>query len=203
MRHFARQDPAQGEFTETLRAAYPVIYARLASRYRDPQLAEEVTWDSLTRAFEVWRENPHYFDCRSLTEWSSQLAGWRAVDRLRKRTRTVSLVGDPYDDEQPNRTNRQVASHPHDSTVREAQRKMVWDSLQQLDAEDRDLLCASYYDGRSDQNIGAELYGEGSDTARGLRVWRRRQKAQARLREVLIEGGFEDQSTEALSTQAV
>ena len=191
----ARDGSYGRDFGQTLDAAYPVIYQRLAGRYRDPQLAEEVAWDSLTRAYEKLREDPHYFDDRNLTEWSSQLAGWRALDRLRKRSRTPSLVGDPFED-----------GHGVDRSVepgRQDTQALVWECLERLDGDDRDLLCASYYDGLSDQAIGAARYADGTDTARGLRVWRRRQKAQARLLELLLEAGYEPASLESIGGQAL
>ena len=171
-----RDSSSWSEFERSLAAAYPVIYRRLAGRYRDPQLAEEVAWDSLTRAFEKLRDDPHYFDERNLTEWSSRLAAWRALDRLRER----SHAGEPSED------------RPAQVPDRPAAQALVWECLGRLDADDRDLLCSSYYDGLSDQAIGAERYADGTDTARGLRVWRRRQKAQARLRDLLLEAGYED-----------
>ena len=191
----ARDGSYWRDFEQTLAAAYPVIYQRLAGRYRDPQLAEEVAWDSLTRAYEKLREDPHYFDERNLTEWSSQLAGWRALDRLRKRSRTPSLVGDPFED--GHGVDRSARSGREDTQA------LVWECLGRLDGDDRDLLCASYYDGLSDQAIGAIRYADGTDTARGLRVWRRRQKAQARLRDLLLEAGYEPASLESLGGQAL
>ena len=191
----ARDGSLGRDFERALATAYPVIFRRLAGRYRDPQLAEEVAWDSLTRAFEKLQADPTYFDERNLTEWSSQLAGWRALDRLRKRSRVPSLVGDPFED-----------GHGVDRPVEEGRQDaqtLVWECLQRLDVDDRDLLCASYYDGLSDQAIGATHYAEGTDTARGLRVWRRRQKAQARLRDLLLEAGYEPASFDHLTGQAL
>ena len=188
-------DSSWSVFERSLAAAYPVIYRRLAGRYRDPQLAEEVAWDSLTRAFEKLSEDPHYFDDRNLTEWSSQLATWRALDRLRKRTRTPSLAGDPFEDGRA----EDRASEPG----RQDAQALVWECLQRLDGDDRDLLCASYYDGLGDQAIGATRYADGSDTARGLRIWRRRRKAQARLRDLLLEAGYEPAPLDALGSQAL
>ena len=176
-------DSSWSEFEQSLAAAYPIIYRRLAGRYRDPQLAEEVAWDSLTRAFEKLRADPHYFDERDLTDWSSQFAAWRALDRLRERSRAGEL--------------------PEDVPLAESRRRddsaLVWECLQRLDADDRDLICASHFDGLGDQAIGAARYTDGTDTARGLRVWRRRQKAQARLRDLLLGAGYEP----ALDSQAL
>jgi len=191
----ARDGSFGRQFEQALAAAYPVIRQRLTGRYHDPQLAEEVAWDSLTRAFEKLNEDPHYFDERNLTEWSSQLAGWRALDRLRKRSRTSSLVGDPFED--GNGVARTV------DRGREVTQVLVWECLQRLDVDDRDLLCASYYDDLSDQAIGAARYADGTDTARGLRVWRRRQKAQARLRDLLLEAGYEPAPLDTISSQAL
>jgi len=171
----ARDGFSWPDFEHAIASAYPVIYRRLAGRYHDPQLAEEVAWDSLTRAFEKLCDDPHYFDERNLTEWSSQLAGWRALDRLRRRTRTPSLAG----------ADCRIEPGQQDAQA------LVWECLQRLDADDRDLLYASYYDDLGDQAIGVARYTDGTETARGLRVWRRRQKAQARLRDLLLEAGYE------------
>jgi DNA-directed RNA polymerase specialized sigma24 family protein len=190
----ARDGFSWPEFEHALATAYPVIFQRLAGRYHDPQLAEEVAWDSLTRAFEKLRDDPHYFDERNLTEWSSQLAGWRALDRLRKRSRTPSLVGDPFEDGLG--VDRSVEPGRQDTQT------LVRECLQRLDADDRDLLCSSYYDDLGDQAIGAARYADGTPTARGLRVWRRRQKAQARLRDLLLAAGYE-LPLDALDSQAL
>jgi DNA-directed RNA polymerase specialized sigma24 family protein len=178
------EDVSPPDLERALAAAYPVIYRRLAGRYRDPQLAEEVAWDSLTRAFEKLRDDPHYFDERDLTEWSSRLAALRALDRLRDRSRS----GEP------------LVDCPGGEPARHDDPALVWECLGRLDAADRDLLCSSYYDGLSDQAIGAERYADGTDTARGLRIWRRRQKAQARLRDLLLEAGYEP---DVLGSQAL
>ena len=96
----------------------------------------------------------------------------------------------------------QAVPHPADQ-ARQGTQTLVWECLQRLDADDRDLLCASYYDDLSDQAIGATYYADGTDTARGLRVWRRRQKAQARLRDLLLEAGHEPAPFDLLNSQAL
>src|SRR5262245_47023200 len=85
-------------FEKAIAAALPVLCQRLTRRYGDEQLAEEVSWDCLTQAYEVWRADPDYFANRDLTAWSSQRASWRALDRLRERGRFAPLAEEHLDD---------------------------------------------------------------------------------------------------------
>ena len=64
------------------------------------------------------------------------------------------------------------------------------------------MLHASYYDDLGDQAIGVARHTDGTGTARGLRVWRRRQEAQARLRGLPLEAGY-GPPLDALSSQAL
>ena len=92
--------------------------------------------------------------------------------------------------------NRPTSAFPHrldphaDRLTQD--RLLTWEAIHRLDELDRRVLIGHYYDGRSDQELGTELFGEtGSVTARGLRVWRIRQRAQARLRDLLTAVGIE------------
>lgn len=190
-------------FEEELQAALPVVYQRLTRRYGDEQLAEEVSWDCLTQAYEVWRDDPDYFANRDLTRWTSNRANWRALDVLRKRSRLtplaedrgedgehVSPLVDPRDDEDARRRLRD--------------REAVFASVRQLDEPDGRIVESYYYDGLTDQEIGSLLYGdEGSDQARGLRVWRRRRKAHAQLQTLLVENGIDPADYAPVAHQAV
>jgi DNA-directed RNA polymerase specialized sigma24 family protein len=171
--------------------AFPVLYQRLHSRFRDPQLADEVSRDCLSQAFELWRDDPTFFLSHDLTAWSSVRANWRAIDRLRVRSRRARLPDEnPYEDDRPVAT-ASGRFDPHADRVA-GDRLLTWEALNRLDEIDRLVLIGHYYDGRSDQDLGTELFGEtGSLTARGLRVWRIRQRAQARLRDLLLAGGVE------------
>jgi RNA polymerase sigma factor (sigma-70 family) len=186
--------------TRAVEQAFPVIFQRLERRFRDPQLAEEVSRDCLSEAFERWQKDPAFFTHHDLTAWTSTRAGWRAIDRLRQRNRHATLP-----DEHPTDENRPLATglsrFDPDAEQRLEERRRTWEALQLLDELDRRVLIGHYYDGRSDQDLGTELFGEsGTLTARGLRVWRLRQKAQARLRDLLLAGGID---AEASSGQAV
>lgn len=198
------EEPPDRAFEKAIEAALPVLFQRLTRRYGDEQLAEEVSWDCLTQAYEVWRADPHYFANRDLTAWSSQRASWRALDQLRERGRFAPLAEeyleegenvhapliDPRDDEAGRRLERD--------------REVVFTSLRQLDEQDRDILEGYYYDDLTDQEIGAQLYGQdGSEQARGLRVWRRRQKAHARLETILVDNGIDPTDYAPVAHQAV
>jgi DNA-directed RNA polymerase specialized sigma24 family protein len=184
---------SRSAFEESLARAYPVILNRLASRFNDPQLAEEVSVDSLGWAFEKWRADPEYFRTHDLTAWSSRLAAWRALDRLRERTRHR-----PLPDEHPLDGDDFIPSpsvHPRRESASESllrDREITWNCLQKLSNEDRAILQGYYYDGFTDQELGSALFGPSASTqANGLKVWRRRQRAHARLRELLVNGGID------------
>jgi DNA-directed RNA polymerase specialized sigma24 family protein len=175
-----------------LKEAYPVLFNRLNSRYHDPQLAEEVSWDCLTQAFEVWREDPGYFAHHDLTAWSSRRANWRAVDRLRERGRHASLPEEQGSDEDRSTLALGDARNDPDAERVAVDRARTWEALQGLDERDRHLLAEHFYTGRSDQSLGAEMFGDDASTqALGLRVWRLRQKALGRLEDLLIDAGID------------
>jgi DNA-directed RNA polymerase specialized sigma24 family protein len=190
-------------FEEEIQAALPVVYQRLTRRYGDEQLAEEVSWDCLTQAYEVWRSDPGYFANRDLTRWTSNRANWRALDVLRQRARLTPLAEDRAEDGE---TARPLADPRDDEDARRLarDREAVFASIRQLDEQDGLIVESYYYDGLTDQEIGARLYGgEGTDQARGLRVWRRRRKARAQLQTLLIENGIDPADYSPVAHQAV
>jgi DNA-directed RNA polymerase specialized sigma24 family protein len=180
-------------FEESVTQAYAVVYNRLSARFNDPQLAEEVSVDSLAQAFEKWQADPSYFRTHDLAAWSSRLAAWRALDRLRERTRLRPLPEEhPLDGEERTAGPAVHSRRENLSDAQDRDREVAWNCIENLDPEDRAILSGYYYDSRTDQEIGADLFGPSSSTqANGLKVWRRRQRAHARLRELLIEGGID------------
>jgi DNA-directed RNA polymerase specialized sigma24 family protein len=192
-------------FVQALQAAHPVISQRLMTRYGDAQLAEEISWDCLTHAFETWNEDPSYFENRDLTAWTSQRATWRALDRLRERTRFLPLAEEHNGEHDESvAAVRFEAPDSFGERGRLRDRQITWECLHQLDEEDRLILLGYYYDGLTDQEIGTALYGdEGSEQARGLRVWRRRQKAHDKLRTLLVASGVDASDYAPATAQAV
>jgi DNA-directed RNA polymerase specialized sigma24 family protein len=184
---------SQATLERALNEAYPVLFHRLNSRYHDPQLAEEVSWDCLTQAFELWQVDPGYFIRHDLTAWSSRRANWRAVDRLRDRGRFTPLPEEqPLEDDRPAAVfSAATQTDPEDERL-VVDRVRTWEALQALDERDRYLLTEHFYESTSDQALGAELFGdEASPQALGLRVWRLRQKALVRLQKQLLEAGID------------
>jgi RNA polymerase sigma factor (sigma-70 family) len=179
------------KFEQSVASTFPVVFRRLASRFGDEQLAEEVSLDCLSQAFELWRLDPAYFATHDLTAWASRRATWRALDRLRERSRLRPLPQERPDDDRAARPALPCREPAEEQALRD--RELTWEALQRLGPEDRDILVAWYYDRLSDQEIGAALFGSenGTAQARGLRVWRRRQRAQGRLRDRLIAEGID------------
>jgi DNA-directed RNA polymerase specialized sigma24 family protein len=187
------QGMSRSAFEELAPRVLTVVFNRLSARFHDPQLAEEVSIDSLSQAFEKWRADPDYFRTHDLIAWSSRLASWRALDRLRERTRRRPLPQEhPLDGEERSSVPVVRARQENLSDNQNRDRQTVWDCIQELDPEDRAILAGYYYDSHTDQELGADLFGPAASTqANGLKVWRRRQRAHDRLRELLIDGGIE------------
>ncbi len=192
-------------FEESVARAFPVVLGRLSARFKDAQLAEEVSVDSLTHAFEKWREDPGYFQTHDLVGWSSRLAAWRALDRLRERTRLRSLPDEsPIDGSESGWALSVPAQHddPHADWLHD--REIAWKCIQKLDPEDQAILTGYYYERRTDQELGVELFGDSASVqANGLKVWRRRRRACARLRMLLLASGIDPGDWSCTGGQAV
>ncbi|MFO0841085.1 MAG: sigma-70 family RNA polymerase sigma factor [Gemmataceae bacterium] len=190
-------------FEEALQAALPVVYQRLTRRYGDEQLAEEVSWDCLTQAYEVWREDPDYFANRDLTRWTSNRANWRALDVLRKRSRLASLAEERGDDGETFPTLIDPRDAEEERRL-QRDREAVFASVQQLDERDRFIVESYYYDGLTDQEIGRHLFGEeGSEQARGLRVGAAGRRGHAQLHALVVQAGVDAADYSSAPHQAV
>jgi len=183
------------QFESESEVARPIVVRRVRARFRDEQLADEVTQDCLADASRKWQMFPAYFLVRSLLAWVTQRAYWRAQDRLEERSRFAPLAEEHAGDEGDDRvkTPEAYAVATPVNTEREQTWQQVHDALGQLDEQDRRIIELSYFDQMTDQAIGTRLYGEddGTPQARGLRVFRRRQKAQKQVGEILLAHGFD------------
>jgi DNA-directed RNA polymerase specialized sigma24 family protein len=196
---------SRSAFEASVARAFPMVLNRLAARFKDAQLAEEVSVDSLAHAYEKWREDPGYFQTHDLVGWSSRWAAWRALDRLRERTRHRPLPDEHLADGAEPGGMPSIPSH-HDDGIAERlrDREIAWQCIQKLDPEDRAILTGYYYDRLTDQELGAELFGgRASVQANGLKVWRRRQRAHARLRALLLASGIDPGDWSSTGGQAV
>lgn len=186
---------SRDQFEAEAEAARPVVVRRVKARFKDEQLADEVTQDCLTDAARRWEVFPTYFVARSLLAWVTQRAYWRAQDRLEGRGRLAPLADEHDGDESDDRvkTPEAYAVATPINTDREQTWQQVHDALGELDDQDRTIIVLSYFDHLTDQAIGTRLYGadDGTPQARGLRVFRRRQKAQKLVGEILLARGFD------------
>ena len=175
-----------------LETALPRIVRVMEARLRDKSLAEESATDSVSAAWEQWRHDPAYFACHDLVRWATQRADWRATDALRRRARSVRLAEEHPADEDGARTADAPALAQPDGSAREALQRLVYDSVRQLKPLERTVLEGMAYDNLTDQAMGTALYGEADGTAqaRGLRVFRRRQRALIRLGQLLRARGI-------------
>jgi DNA-directed RNA polymerase specialized sigma24 family protein len=180
------------DFESALAQALPVVYHRLVSRYRDQQLADEVSGDCMAAAWEKWAGEPDYFLRHDLVGWACRRAAWKAVDRLRQRARSRPL---PDEGDEAAGWGGVAAVPPrHEDEARQRARDVerLLAALEQLPEPERRAVVGYHFDDRSDQDVGAGLFEDGaSPQAHGLRAWRLRHKAYVRLRALLVQEGVD------------
>ncbi len=177
----------------------PALRGRLTRRFKDAYLADSVATDSLSAAWDKYQADPEYFTTNDLAGWMGRLASWRALDDLRRRNKTAALAEEHQgEDEEAAKAPDAPAVAP-DTSALEWLQTLVYHAVQSLPVEDRFLLEGMSYESLTDQAMGVTLFGEADGTAqaRGLRVFRRRQRALGRLRDRLLEWGFDEEAWRA------
>ena len=119
------------------------LYAYVMTVVRDQQTAEDVTHTAYERAY---RKQRSFRESRgSQRAWLFGIARNAALDELRRKKRTASLLDD-IPDEDPSR--------PDDPILR----TVVRSALAELDARDRELIALKFYAGLSHREI-ADVVG--------------------------------------------
>jgi len=189
------------QFCRLMEEARPLVTLRVQGRYRDAQLGDELAHDCLVAAWMKWEADPAYFVTHSLLAWVTQRAYWRVRDRLDERSRFAPLAEEHSADEGDDR----VKTPEVYATAREpdVEREQVWtlvhEGIAELPEEDQTLLDEYHWQDLTDKAIGDLRFGteDGTPQARGLRIFRRRDRAQERLREELLTRGYDPQTGQA------
>jgi RNA polymerase sigma factor (sigma-70 family) len=158
-----RPSASTTSFTELYRETVQDVFAYVATLLGDRAAAEDVVAQAYERAYKKRRS----FDERRGTPraWLFGIARNAALDELRRRKRTVSLVSEPAElstDDDPDAIARRT-------TVRAA--------LQAMEPRDRELIALKYHGGLSNAEV-AKLLGLSESNA-GTKIHR----AMTKLRE--------------------
>ena len=150
------RESAAATFAELYRATFADVYAYVATIVADRAAAEDVTAQAFERAYRKQRS----FDARrgSQRAWIFGIARNAALDELRRRRRTATLVAEPPDE---------VLVAHDEAAVRRA---TVRAALETLDARDRELIALKFHGDLSNAEI-AKLLGLSESNA-GTRVHR-------------------------------
>jgi DNA-directed RNA polymerase specialized sigma24 family protein len=143
-------------------------------------LPREAVEAALSLAGEALARKPDYFDSPAhLKNFLRQRGIWKASDGARGRKRWRAAPGVDVA-ELP-------AREPREPEVCEVVRAC----LRRLPEAERTALVGHYFEGATDVEVGALVFGvPDPGPAIGLRVWRLRHKALARLRRYLLEAGL-------------
>jgi RNA polymerase sigma-70 factor (ECF subfamily) len=137
-------DAAPTSFAQVYRSTVADVYAYVASLVGDRAAAEDVT----AQAFERALRKRGRFDARRGTEraWIFGIARNAALDELRRRKRSVALVGDPADVGEP------AIGDDADAAVRRATVRVALDALA---PRERELVALKFHGGLSNAEIAA------------------------------------------------
>ena len=140
-----RAEPAQERLERLYGACRDDVYAYVASLLCDRSLAEDVTATAFERAFRRRR----LFDARRGSEraWLFAIARNAALDELRRRKRSVPLLGELAEQPPPG------GDHSEGSLERAA----VQAALAQLSPRERELIALKFHAGLSNPDIARVL----------------------------------------------
>jgi RNA polymerase sigma factor (sigma-70 family) len=136
-------EAATSSFADLYRATFADVYAYVATIVIDRSAAEDVTAQAYERAYRKRRS----FDPRRGSEraWIFGIARNAALDELRRRRRTATLVADPPD---------QVLVAHDEVAVRRA---TVRAALEKLDPRDRELVALKFHGDLSNAEVAKVL----------------------------------------------
>ena len=134
-------------FDELYRTSRDDVYAYVAGLLRDSHAAEDVTALAFERAYRRRRRfDPRRGNGRA---WVFGIARNAALDELRRRKRTASLLADPEDVE---------GADPGDESDAALRRESLRAALARLDLRDRELIALRFFAGLGNGEI-AEVLG--------------------------------------------
>lgn len=156
---FAPSTTTTLEFEALYRSCADELYGYVVSLVRDRAAAEDVTALAFERAYRRRRR----FDPRKGTprQWLFAIARNAALDELRRRKRTASLLVDPADP---------AAAEPFAGEDDADRRATVRSALAGLDPRDRELISLKFHAGLTNAEIAGVLGV--SESNAGTRVHR-------------------------------
>ena len=152
----ATPETAAATFGDLYRSTFADVYAYVATIVRDRAAAEDVTAQAYERAYEKRRS----YDASRGNEraWIFGIARNAALDELRRRKRTATLVAEPPDE----------VLVAHDEVA--IRRATVRAALERLDARERELIALKFHGGLTNAEL-AEVLGTTESNA-GTRLHR-------------------------------
>jgi len=136
-------EAASSSFADLYRATFHDLYAYVATIVVDRAAAEDVTAQAYERAF---RKRASFNAKRgSERAWLFGIARNAALDELRRRKRTATLVADPPD---------AVVAAADEAAVRRA---TVRDALRKLEPRDREILALKFHGDLSNADLARVL----------------------------------------------
>ncbi len=155
----AAQKGDQKAFATLLKRYRESVFFTISRMVKNQHDAEDLTMEAFGKAF---RNIRYYKPTNAFSTWLFRIATNGAIDFIRcNRQRTVSIDKEPEPED--NNSIAQVpqlmelSDDPEESMIREQKQQLMWQIVQQLHADYRDITIKRYFEEKSYTEISEEL----------------------------------------------
>jgi len=154
----AAQKGDQKAFAVLLKRYRESVFFTISRMVKNVHDAEDLTMEAFGKAF---RNIRFYKPTNAFSTWLFRIATNGAIDFIRcNRQRMVSIDKDPDDEDNsssPVPQLMELGDGPEESMIREQKHQMMWQIVQQLHDDYRDITIKRYFEEKSYNEIAEEL----------------------------------------------
>lgn len=155
----AAQQGDQKAFAVLLKRYRESVFFTISRMVKNAHDAEDLTMEAFGKAF---RNIRYYKPTNAFSTWLFRIATNGAIDFIRcNRQRMVSIDKDPESEDEhsisPVPQLMELSDGPEESMIREQKQQMMWQFVQQLHDDYRDITIKRYFEEKSYTEISEEL----------------------------------------------
>lgn len=155
----AAQKGDQKAFAILLKRYRESVFFTISRMVKNQHDAEDLTMEAFGKAF---RNIRYYKPTNAFSTWLFRIATNGAIDFIRcNRQRTISIDKDPDFDESSSVPQvpqlMELSDDPEESMIREQKQQIMWQIVQQLHDDYRDITIKRYFEEKSYVEIAEEL----------------------------------------------
>lgn len=155
----AAQKGDQKAFAVLLKRYRESVFFTISRMVKNVHDAEDLTMEAFGKAF---RNIRFYKPTNAFSTWLFRIATNGAIDFIRcNRQRLISIDKDPEDEDNPSASPvpqlMELSDGPEETMIKEQKHQMMWQIVQQLHDDYRDITIKRYFEEKSYIEISEEL----------------------------------------------